>query len=138
MSGSLNKVMLIGNLGNDPDIRSMNNGDKVANLSIATSESWKDKSTGERKEKTEWHRVSCFNQGLIGVIEKYIKKGDKVFIEGALETRKWQDQSGQDKYSTEIVMKSFNGNLLMLGGKESQASPQAAPVSVVEDDEIPF
>jgi len=138
MSGSLNKVMLIGNLGNDPDIRSMNNGDKVANLSIATSESWKDKNTGERKEKTEWHRVSCFNQGLIGVIEKYIKKGDKVFIEGALETRKWQDKDGSDRYSTEIIMKSFNGNLLMLGGKELQASPQATVESVFEDEDIPF
>ena len=97
MAGSLNRVMLIGNLGQDPDIRSMQNGGRVCNLSIATSESWKDRNTGERKEKTEWHRVVVFNEGLVGVIENYVKKGSKVFIEGQLETRKWQDQNGQDK-----------------------------------------
>jgi len=117
MAGSLNKVMLIGNLGNDPDIRSMQNGGRVCNLSIATSESWKDRNTGERREKTEWHRVVVFNEGLVGVIENYLKKGSKVFIEGQLETRKWQDQNGQDKYSTEIVLKNFNGNLTMLDGR---------------------
>ncbi|PCH99624.1 MAG: single-stranded DNA-binding protein [Alphaproteobacteria bacterium] len=117
MAGSLNKVMIIGNLGSDPDIRSMQNGGRVCNLSIATSESWKDKNTGERQEKTEWHRVSIFNDGLVGVCESYLKKGSKVFVEGALQTRKWQDQNGQDKYSTEIVLKAFNGTLTMLDGR---------------------
>jgi len=117
MAGSLNKVMLIGNLGNDPDIRSMQNGGKVCNLSIATSESWKDKNTGERREKTEWHRVVIFNEGLVRVCESYLKKGSKVFIEGTLETRKWTDQSGNDKYTTEVVLKAYNGSLTMLDGR---------------------
>lgn len=119
MAGSLNKVMLIGNLGNDPDVRSMQNGGRVANLSIATSESWKDKNTGERREKTEWHRVVVFNEGIVRVCENYLRKGSKVFVEGALETRKWTDQNGQDKYTTEIVLKPYNGNLTMLDGRNS-------------------
>ncbi len=114
MSGSLNKVLLIGNLGKDPEIRSTNDGREVANLVVATNESWTDKNSGERKEKTEWHRIACFNPGLINVIRNYLKKGSKVFIEGHLQTRKWQDQSGQDKYSTEIVLQGYNCNLTML------------------------
>ena len=114
---SLNKVMIIGNLGRDPEIRSFSNGGKVANLRIATSETWKDKTTGEKKERTEWHTVSIMNEGLVGVVERYLKKGSKVYIEGQLETRKWQDQSGADKYSTEIVLRGFGGTLQMLDGK---------------------
>lgn len=116
MAGSLNKVMLIGNLGADPEVRSFQNGGRVANLRIATSESWKDKNTGERREKTEWHTVAVFSEGLIGVIERYIKKGSKVFVEGALQTRKWQDQNGQDRYSTEVVIQGMGGTLTMLDG----------------------
>ncbi len=108
--------MLIGNLGREPEIRSTQSGSRIANLSVATSESWKDKNTGERKEKTEWHRVSVFNDGLVGVIERYLKKGSKVFIEGTLETRKWQDKDGQDKYTTEVVLRNFGGTLTMLDG----------------------
>jgi single-strand DNA-binding protein len=122
MAGSLNKVMLIGNLGQDPDIRSMQNGGRVCNLSIATSENWKDKNTGERREKTEWHRVVVFNEGLVGVVENYLKKGSKVFMEGQLETRKWQDKDGNDKYTTEIVLKSYNGSLTMLDGRNDNQS----------------
>lgn len=162
MAGSLNRVMLIGNLGQEPDIRSMQNGGKVCNLSIATSESWKDRNSGERKEKTEWHRVVVFNEGLIGVIENYVKKGSKVFIEGQLETRKWQDKDGNDKYTTEVVIKNFNGSLTMLDGRndnqggggyqQQQSQPQqssgggmqqqnnATPAPVHDDfeDDIPF
>jgi single-strand DNA-binding protein len=116
MAGSLNKVMLIGNLGADPEIRSFQNGGKVANLRIATSESWKDKNTGERKEKTEWHTVAIFSEGLVSVVERYLKKGSKVFIEGKLQTRKWQDQNGQDRYSTEVVIQGLGGTLTMLDG----------------------
>lgn len=117
MAGSLNKVMLIGNLGADPEIRTFNNGGKVANLRIATSEQWKDRQTGERKEKTEWHRVVIFNEGLCKVAEQYLKKGAKVYIEGALQTRKWTDQSGVEKYSTEVVLQGFNSTLTMLDGR---------------------
>lgn len=117
MAGSVNKVILVGNLGNDPDIRSMQNGGKVANLSIATSESWNNKNTGERQERTEWHRVVIFNEGLVRVAENYLKKGSKVYIEGQIETRKWQDQSGQDKYSTEIVLRPYRGELQMLDAR---------------------
>lgn len=117
MAGSVNKVILVGNLGQDPEIRTMQSGDKVASFSIATSENWKDKATGERREKTEWHRIAVFNQGLIGVIENYIKKGSKVYIEGQLETRKWQDQNGQDKYTTEVVLRPFRGELTMLDSR---------------------
>jgi single-strand DNA-binding protein len=116
MAGSLNKVMLIGNLGADPEIRSFQNGGKVANLRIATSETWKDRQTGERKEKTEWHTVAIFTEGLVGVVERYLKKGSKVFVEGKLQTRKWQDQNGQDRYSTEIVIQGLGGTLTMLDG----------------------
>ena len=118
MSGSLNKVQLIGRLGADPEIKQMVNGKNVARLSIATSQSWKDKSTGERKEKTEWHRVVIFNEGLVNIVQQYLKKGANVYIEGQLSTRKWKDEkSGQDKYSTEVVLQGYNSSLTMLGGK---------------------
>lgn len=117
MAGSVNKVILIGNLGRDPEVRSFQNGGKVCNLSIATSENWKDKQTGERRERTEWHRVAIFNEGLVRVCEQYLRKGSKVYLEGQLETRKWQDQSGQDKYSTEIVLRGYGGTLTMLDGR---------------------
>ena len=116
MAGSLNKVMLIGNLGQDPEVRSFQNGGKVCNLRIATSEQWKDRNTGERHERTEWHTVAIFSEGLINVCENYLKKGSKVFIEGKLQTRKWQDQNGQDRYSTEVVLRGFDGTLTMLDG----------------------
>jgi single-strand DNA-binding protein len=116
MAGSVNKVILVGNLGRDPESRAFQNGGKVVNLRIATSESWKDRNTGERKEKTEWHSVAIFNEGLANVAEKYLRKGSKVYIEGALQTRKWQDAQGQDKYSTEIVLQGFNSVLTMLDG----------------------
>ncbi|MXO49202.1 single-stranded DNA-binding protein [Erythrobacter vulgaris] len=118
MAGSLNKVMLIGNLGADPEIRSFQNGGKVANLRIATSETWKDKNTGEKQERTEWHTVSIFSEGLIGVVERFLRKGSKVFIEGQLQTRKWQDQQGNDRYSTEVVLRGLNGTLTMLDGAQ--------------------
>ena len=117
MAGSLNKVMLIGNLGADPEIRSFQNGGRVANLRIATSENWKDKNTGERREKTEWHTVAIFSDGLVNVVERYLKKGSKVFVEGKLQTRKWQDQNGQDRYSTEVVIQGLGGTLTMLDGR---------------------
>jgi single-strand DNA-binding protein len=116
MAGSVNKVILVGNLGRDPESRSFQNGGKVVNLRIATSESWKDKNSGERKEKTEWHSVAIFNEGLANVAERFLRKGSKVYIEGQLQTRKWQDQNGQDKYSTEIVLQGFNSVLTMLDG----------------------
>ena len=116
MAGSLNKVMLIGNLGADPEIRTFQNGGKVANLRIATSETWKDRNTGERQERTEWHSVAIFSEGLVGVVERYLKKGSKVYVEGQLQTRKWQDQSGNDRYSTEVVIRGMNGSLTMLDG----------------------
>ena len=118
MAGSLNKVMLIGNLGQDPEIRSFQNGGKVCNLRIATSENWKDRNTGERQERTEWHTVAIFSEGLVSVCERYLRKGSKVFIEGQLQTRKWQDQNGQDRYSTEVVLRGFNGTLTMLDGAQ--------------------
>jgi len=125
MAGSLNKVMLIGNLGADPEVRGLSNGNKVCSLSLATSESWKDKATGEKKERTEWHRVVIWNEGLVGVAEKYLGKGDKIYIEGELQTRKWQDQEGKDRYSTEVVLTGFNGTLTMLstGGNSSNRDP---------------
>lgn len=116
MAGSLNKVMLIGNLGADPEIRSFQNGGKVANLRIATSETWKDRNTGERQERTEWHNVAIFSEGLVGVVERYLRKGSKVYVEGQLQTRKWQDQSGNDRYTTEVVIRGMNGALTMLDG----------------------
>ena len=117
MAGSLNKVMLIGNLGRDPEVRSFQNGGKVCNLRIATSETWKDRNTGERREKTEWHSVAIFNEGLVRVAEQFLRKGSKVYIEGQLQTRKWQDQSGQDRYSTEVVLQGFGSTLTMLDGR---------------------
>ena len=122
MAGSVNKVILIGNLGRDPEIRSMPNGDRIANLSIATSEQWRDKASGERKEKTEWHRVVIFNDNIVKVVENYVKKGTTVYIEGALQTRKWTDQQGVEKYSTEIVVGRFKGELTLLGGRGDGAS----------------
>ncbi len=117
MAGSVNKVILIGNLGADPEIRRTQDGRPIANLRIATSETWRDKNSGERKEKTEWHSVVIFNEGLCKVAEQYLKKGSTVYVEGQLQTRKWQDQSGADRYSTEVVLQGFNGNLTMLGGR---------------------
>lgn len=117
MAGSVNKVILVGNLGRDPEVRSFQNGGKVVNLRLATSESWKDKQSGERKERTEWHSVAIFDENLARVAEQYLKKGSTVYIEGQLETRKWQDQSGQDKYSTEVVLRPFRSSLTMLGGR---------------------
>ncbi|MBG7616493.1 single-stranded DNA-binding protein [Brevundimonas sp. BAL450] len=118
MAGSVNKVILIGNLGRDPEIRTMNSGDRVANLSLATSERWTDKATGEKKEKTEWHRITIFNEPLVKIAESYLKKGSTIYVEGALQTRKYTDQAGVEKYATEIVLKAFNGTLTMLGGKD--------------------
>ena len=121
MAGSVNKVILIGNLGRDPEIKQLPSGSSLANLSIATSETWRDKASGERKEKTEWHRVVVFNEGLVRIVEQFLKKGSKVYIEGALETRKWQDKDGNDKYSTEVVLRNFNASLTMLDGREGGA-----------------
>ncbi|MCL4131879.1 UNVERIFIED_CONTAM: hypothetical protein GTU68_043964 [Idotea baltica] len=118
MAGSVNKVILIGNLGADPEVRTFQNGGKVCNLRIATSENWKDKNTGERRERTEWHSVAIFNEGLVRVAEQYLRKGSKVYIEGQLQTRKWQDQSGQDRYSTEVVLQGFGSTLTMLDGRD--------------------
>lgn len=121
MAGSINKVILVGNLGNDPDIRRTQDGRPIANLSIATSDTWKDKNTGERREKTEWHRVVIFNEGLCRIAEQYLKKGSKVYLEGQLQTRKWQDKDGNDRWSTEVVLQGFNGNLTMLDGRSDNA-----------------
>ncbi len=121
MAGSVNKVILIGNLGRDPEIKQMPSGSSIANLSIATSESWRDKASGERKEKTEWHRVVVFSEGLVRIVEQFLKKGSKVYIEGQLETRKWQDKEGNDKYSTEVVLRTFNSTLTMLDGRSEGA-----------------
>ena len=122
MAGSVNKVILIGNLGKDPEVRRMQNGNPVVNLTVATSDTWRDKATGERKEKTEWHRVVIFSEGLAKVAEQYLKKGAKVYIEGALQTRKWTDQSGVEKYSTEVVLQGFNSTLTMLDGRSGGGS----------------
>jgi len=152
MAGSLNKVLLIGRLGADPEIKQMVNGKSVARLSVATSQSWKDKSTGERKEKTEWHRVVIFNEGLVNVVQQYLKKGANVYVEGALTTRKWKDESsGQDKYSTEVVLQGYNSSLTMLDGKNKNESSNlvsenksSLPNDDIQtstnelDDEIPF
>lgn len=125
MAGSVNKVILVGNLGRDPESRSFQNGGKVVNLRIATSESWKDRATGERKEKTEWHSVAIFNENIGRVAEQYLRKGSKVYIEGQLQTRKWQDQQGQDRYTTEIVIQNFNGQLTLLDGRNEGGSASA-------------
>ena len=160
MAGSVNKVILIGNLGADPEIRSLTSGDRVANLRIATSETWRDRSSGERKEKTEWHRVVVFNENIVKVCEQYLKKGAKVYVEGAIQTRKWTDQAGVEKFSTEIVLQKFRGELTMLDGRGEgvgegeaggysgggfssgpRAQTSAAPredFSADLDDEIPF
>ena len=149
MAGSLNKVLLIGRLGADPEIKQMVNGKSVARLSLATSQSWKDKNSGEKKEKTEWHRVVVFNEGLVNVVQQYLKKGAQVYVEGQLTTRKWKDeQSGQDKYSTEIVIQGYNSSLTMLGASgNSQSNSNPGNQSPVEDlnqatndldDDIPF
>ena len=150
MSGSLNKVQIIGRLGADPEIKQMVNGKNVARLSVATSQSWKDKSSGERKEKTEWHRVVIFNEGLVNIVQQYLKKGANVYLEGQLSTRKWRDEkSGQDKYSTEIVLLGYNSSLTMLGGKSSSNTNESSQASSLPndqmsqdnsdlDDEIPF
>lgn len=147
MSGSLNKVILIGNLGNDPEIRSTNDGREIANFSLATGESQKDKVTGEKKEKTEWHRIVCFNEGLVKVIKEYVKKGTKLYIEGQLQTRKWLDNANQEKYTTEIVLQGYNANLILLGtgnnstGQfEQSTAPSNNPVFENDelDDNIPF
>lgn len=144
---SLNRVTLIGNLGADPEVRSFQNGGKVCNLRIATSETWKDKNTGERQERTEWHTVAIFNDGLVRVAEQYLRKGSKVYLEGKIQTRKWQDQSGNDRYSTEVVLQGFDGNLLMLDGKPDgqRQEPQGGygvsgggGAARSLDDEIPF
>src|ERR1700712_3994937 len=137
MAGSVNKVIFVGNLGKDPEVRRLTSGDPVVNLSIATSESWRDKASGEKKEKTEWHRVVIFNKNLADVAEKYLKKGAKVYLEGSLQTRKWTDRDGAEKYSTEVVLQNFNGTLVMLdsrGGGEGPASFQRDEM----DDKIPF
>lgn len=154
MAGSVNKVTLIGHLGQVPEVRTFQNGGKVCNLSIATSETWKDKQSGERKERTEWHRVSIMNDGLVSVAERFLKKGSKVYVEGQLETRKWQDQSGQDRYSTEVVLRPFNSTLVLLdgkpegnrdqGGQDSHDSGRSSGTGSQQssrsdyDDEIPF
>lgn len=133
---SVNKVILIGNLGRDPEIRSTTNGSQIANLSIATSETWRDKNSGERKEKTEWHRVVVFNERLVEIAGKYLRKGAKVYVEGALQTRKWADQSGVEKYSTEVVLQKFKGEIVMLDGLEAKAEQSRAAPDL--DDEVPF
>ena len=149
MAGSVNKVILVGNLGKDPEVRRMTSGDPVVNLSIATSETWRDKASGEKKEKTEWHRVVIFNKNLADVAEKYLKKGAKVYLEGSLQTRKWTDKDGAEKYSTEEVLQNFNGTLVMLDGRSGggEGGPRVgggtseAPASFQRDemdDEIPF
>lgn len=130
---SVNKVILVGNLGQAPEVRTLGSGNKVVNLSVATSENWRDKNTGERKEKTEWHRVVIFSEGLCKVAEQYLKKGSKVYLEGQLQTRKWQDQSGADKYSTEVVLQGFNASLVMLDGPgDRQGNPEASAAPAFE------
>lgn len=130
MAGSLNKVVLIGNLGRDPEIRSTNDGKEIANFSLATSESWKDKMTGERKDKTEWHRIVCFNEGLVRVIKNYVKKGTKLYIEGQLQTRKWVDNEGQEKYTTEVVLQNYNSTLILLDSRGDSMQNQSMSQTV--------
>ncbi len=134
MAGSVNKVILVGNIGRDPEIRSTQDGLRIANLSLATSESWRDKNSGERKEKTEWHRVAVFNERLVDVIEKYVKKGAKLYIEGALQTRKWTDNAGQERYTTEVVLQRFRGELTMLDGGRSGGSEGGFSSDMPEED----
>ena len=149
MAGSINKVLLIGRLGADPEIKKMVNGKSVARLSLATSQSWKDKNSGEKKEKTEWHRIVVFNEGLVNVVKQYLKKGAQIYVEGQISTRKWKDEkSGQDKYSTEVVIQGYNSSLTMLGGGNSSSLSNQDSTQSIEntsqasqndlDDEIPF
>lgn len=145
MAGSVNKAILVGNLGRDPEVRTTQSGDKIVNLSLATSESWRDKRTGERRDATEWHRVTIFSNGLAEIAESYLRKGSKIYVEGKLQTRKWQDQSGQDRYTTEVVLQPYNGKLVMLDGANGQGvsrdQPNSAPAAshtAELDDEIPF
>lgn len=147
MAGSVNKVILVGNLGKDPEVRRTQDGRPIVHLSVATSENWKDKSTGERRERTEWHRVVIFNEGLARVAEQYLKKGAKVYVEGQLQTRKWTDQNGQDRYTTEIVLQGFNSTLTMLDGRRDgggdfgggdMGGPSSGSQSFELDDDIPF
>ena len=147
MAGSVNKVIIIGRVGKDPEIRSTNTGSEIASLTIATSDNWKEKNTGERKEKTEWHKVLVFSSGLVGVIKQYVKKGSKVYIEGALQTRKWQDQSGADRYTTEVVLQAYGGTLTLLDSRGSSDNASSAPQEQPQadygandelDSEIPF
>ena len=149
MAGTLNKVILIGRLGADPEIKQMVNGKSVARLSLATNQNWKDKNTGEKKEKTEWHRIVVFNEGLVNVVQQYLKKGAQIYVEGQLSTRKWKDeQSGQDKYSTEVVIQGYNSSLVMLGGGNQNSIPSQDSKQKIDDtsqvtqneldDDIPF
>ena len=147
MAGSVNKVIIIGNVGKDPEIRSTQDGREIASLTVATSDNWKEKNTGERKEKTEWHKVLVFSSGLVGVIKQYVKKGSKVYIEGALQTRKWQDQSGADRYTTEVVLQAYGGTLTLLDSRGSSDNASSAPQEQPQadygandelDSEIPF
>ncbi|MFZ5618128.1 MAG: single-stranded DNA-binding protein [Pseudomonadota bacterium] len=146
MAGSINKVILVGNLGKDPEVRSFQNGGQVCHFSVATSETWKDKSTGERREKTEWHNVAIFSEGLVRVAQQYLKKGSKVYLEGQLETRKWQDKDGKDRYTTEVVLRNFNSAMVLLDRRESgggdygtrESIPASGGQSFELDDEIPF
>ncbi len=141
---SINKVIIVGNLGADPEIRTFQNGGKVCNLRIATSEKWRDKNSGETKEKTEWHSVAIFSEGLVRVAEQYLRKGSTVYLEGKLQTRKWQDQSGQDRYSTEVVLQGFDAKMVMLGGKQEQRDSYQehdggyGGGNAMDDSEIPF
>ena len=134
MAGSVNKVILLGNLGGDPDIRTMQNGKKVCSFSMATSDSWKDKETGEKKEKTEWHRVVVFNEGLVGVVENYVKKGTKLYIEGSLQTRKWTDDSGNEKYTTEVIIQGYGCRIDILSPKGSNQELTEEPKNLKNDD----
>jgi single-strand DNA-binding protein len=143
MAGSVNKVILVGNLGKDPEVRGLNNGDQVVSFSLATSESWRDKATGERKEKSEWHKIVIFNDGLGKVAERYLKKGSKVYVEGQLQTRKWQDKDGTDRYTTEVVLQRFRGELTLLGdakdgGERSSGASKPRQAAATVDDDIPF
>lgn len=135
---SVNKAIILGNLGRDPETRTTQDGRKIVNMTVATTEKWKDKGTGERKERTEWHRVVIFNEGLAGIAEQYLRKGSKVYLEGQLQTRKWTDKDGVDKYSTEIVLQSFGGSLVLLGEKAGGEKPAEQSQSYELDDDIPF
>ena len=138
MAGSINKVILVGNLGKDPEVRNTQDGAKIASFSIATSETWKDKASGERKEKTEWHRIVVFNPNLAEICEKYLHKGSKIYIEGQLQTRKWQDQSGAEKYTTEVVLNRFKGELTLLDARGGESAPTEMGSTSGIDDDIPF